>query len=132
MSEALLVQAKDTTIAQSLKALLGLAWFAEQTGVDLSEVDFGTDDELPILAWAVLQAQRLSLAGGAAAPDTAGAGAELPLHLAFAQRWRLRGSGELEMSQLGFRLANLEQSLNLFREGSGMGGGASGGGGGAS
>ena len=99
----------------------------EEARVDLAEVDFGTDDELPILAWAILLAQRTSLEGAnagagagaataAAAADFAGAGAELPLHLAFAQRFRLESSGDLEKSQLGFRLANLEQALNLFRE----------------
>ena len=82
----------------------------EAARVDLSEVDFGTDDELPILAWAILLAQRESLEGARAGADAsgaaaeggfAGAGAELPLHLAFAQRFRLEASGSLETSQLG-------------------------------
>ena len=88
----------------------------EAAKVDLAEVDLGADDELPILAWAALQAQ-LAGEGGAGAGAGAGvldAGAELPLHFAFAQRFRLPGSGELELSQLGYRLANMEQSVGLF------------------
>jgi len=37
------------------------------------------------------------------------------LHFAFAQRFRLSSSGELELSQLGYRLANMQQALGYFQ-----------------
>jgi hypothetical protein len=83
--------------------------FLEANKISLDDVDLGADDELPILAWAALRAQALSISSG-----KAGDGSELPIHFAFAQRFRLRGCGELELSQLGYRLANMEQALGIF------------------
>jgi hypothetical protein len=83
--------------------------FLEANKISLDDVDLGADDELPILAWAALRAQVISISRG-----KLGDGSELPVHFAFAQRFRLRGSGELELSQLGYRLANMEQALGYF------------------
>jgi hypothetical protein len=58
-----------------------------------------------------------SPSSSAASPAFCQTASELPLHFAFIQRFHVPGSGELEMSLLGYRLANLEQALNLFREG---------------
>jgi hypothetical protein len=94
----------------SLRARALVERHLEAARVDLAEVDFGADDELPILAHAILLLDAEAGAGNSA-------GAELPVHLAFCQRFRLQASGELELSQLGYRLANLEQALGYFREG---------------
>jgi hypothetical protein len=91
----------------------------EANKVSLDDVDLGADDELPILAWATLRAHVLSttvVSGGDSSSDN-DSGSDLPLHISFAQRFRLRGSGELELSQLGYRLANMEQALGFFSSG---------------
>lgn len=141
----------------------------ENTNVDISEVEMGADDILPILAWILLLVQKDALNGKSTAsttttaantttspigralkssssftsfaglslgssPRTTSGGptvgggtsssassanslftSDLPLHLSFIQRFHLPGCGELELSLLGYRLANLEQALNYFR-----------------
>lgn len=149
----------------------------ENSNVDISDIEMGADDILPILAWILLSLQKESLAiinntlsssssstttnnntntttppagrtirassslssfasltlgssprnTSTGAPTTPNAGnstnvnnvplltSDLPLHLAFIQRFHLPGCGELELSLLGYRLANLEQALNYFR-----------------
>jgi hypothetical protein len=118
----------------------------EAAGTDLADVEMGADDILPILAWLILRLHvggagtaagaAAGGAGGAAAsatptspgskgtpPSTTAAAAafcptasELPVHFAFIQRFHLPESGELDVSLLGYRLANLEQALNYFRQ----------------
>jgi len=93
----------------------------EANKVSLDDVDLGADDELPILAWATLRAHVLSTTvldnSSSTTSSDNESGSDLPLQFSFAQRFRLRGSGELELSQLGYRLANMEQALGFFVRG---------------
>lgn len=80
----------------------------EASGVDLSDADLATDDYLNLLVWLLVKVHSSPAPMG----GLAGLAALLPLHLEFAQRFH---TAELEKSQLGYYLANIEQTLGFFR-----------------
>ncbi len=73
---------------------------------DLSEEDFGADDELPLMT-ALLA---LAWAQGAGSQARAAA-AELPLHVAYIQVCHHPGAAALQRSRLGYTLANWDSAM---------------------
>jgi hypothetical protein len=82
----------------------------EGKGIDLSDVDLGADDVLSILTYVLIQAH----ARGPVKDCGTSAAADLPVQLAYIQRFRQAGSGPLDKSHLGYIFANVGQALGFF------------------